>query len=125
MSLAHDLLTAAVLGAPIASGLLLVVAATRNADANTHDLSDYHAPDTEQATAEPDPAPQPQPDRAAVVAAVVASQPFDPATVPWTPPYAELVIASVLRRYGDSPEDIARTWLRGIADDERRAAVPA
>lgn len=123
MSLARDLLTAAVLAAPIAGGLLLVIAANRNADANTHDLSDYHEPEPEQATVEPDPEPQPEPDRAAVVAAVVAAAPFDPRSVPWTPPYADLVIASVLRRYGDSPEDIARRMLRDIADVERQAVA--
>ena len=123
MSLAHDLLTAAVMVAPVAAGLLLVAAANGSAHADEHDLSDYHEPEPEQAAAEPDPAPKPEPDRAAVVAAVVASQPFDPTTVPWTPPYAELVIASVLRRYGDSPEDIARRMLRDIADDERQAVA--
>ena len=123
MSLTHDLLVAAPLVASILGGTLLVVAATRSADADSHDLSDYHAPDTEPATAEPDPEPQPEPDRAAVVAAVVASQPFDPSTVPWTPPYAELVIAQVLRRYGDSPEDIARRMLRDIADERQAVAA--
>ena len=125
MSLAHDLLLGAALAGPIALGLLLVVAATRSADANSHDLSDYRAPiDAPTEEIETSPEPQPEPDRAAVIAAVVASQPFDPATVPWTPPYADLVIASVLRRYGDSPADIAGRWLRDIAEVERQA-VPA
>jgi hypothetical protein len=128
MSLAHDLLLAAALAAPIALGTLWVVAATGPADADTHDLSDYHAPEDPPADdtddgADTDPQPQPEPDRAAVVAAVVASQPFDPRSVPWTPPYAELVIAQVLRRYGDSPADIAGRWLRDIANVERQAVA--
>lgn len=49
--------------------------------------------------------------------------PAPAAEVPWRPPYAELVIAQVLRRYGDDPADIAARFLRGIAEEQRAVAA--
>ncbi|MDG4796181.1 hypothetical protein [Micromonospora sp. WMMD1082] len=128
MSLIRDLLDGVLLAVPIAGGLLLVALATRTPSAaGRHDVAIYHEPTTPDpgpaAEPEPEPEPGPEPDRAAVVAALVAAAPFDPSTVPWRPPYAELELAKVLRRYGDSPEDIARRWLRDIAAGERTAVT--
>ncbi|MFE7874736.1 hypothetical protein ACFUYE_30850 [Micromonospora humida] len=44
--------------------------------------------------------------------------------VPWTPPYADLIHAQVVRRHGDSPADIAARMLREIAA-EQRVRTPA
>lgn len=43
--------------------------------------------------------------------------------VPWTPPYAMLTVAASLRRFGDSPTDIADRWLREIAAEQRKAVT--
>lgn len=45
--------------------------------------------------------------------------------VPWKPPYADLVIAQVLRRYGDNPADIARRWLREAAEQAHAGTAAA
>ncbi|MCX5066950.1 hypothetical protein OOJ91_13945 [Micromonospora lupini] len=42
--------------------------------------------------------------------------------VQWTPPYAELVLAQVVRRHGVDAQDIARRWLREIGDVQRAKA---
>ncbi|QDY06127.1 hypothetical protein FJK98_02255 [Micromonospora sp. HM134] len=42
--------------------------------------------------------------------------------VPWTPPYADLIHAQVVRRHGDSPADIAARMLREIAAEQRATA---
>lgn len=49
--------------------------------------------------------------------------PAEPAPVPWRPPYAELTVAAVVRRYGDSPADRAARMLREIAAEQRGLAV--
>ncbi|MET7949258.1 hypothetical protein [Micromonospora sp. NPDC005324] len=43
--------------------------------------------------------------------------------VQWTPPYAELALAQVIRRYGDDAADIARRFLQEIGDEQRALAV--
>lgn len=49
----------------------------------------------------------------------------EPAPVAWQPPVAELVVALVVRRYGDSPADIAGRWLRQLGDEARAGLAVA
>lgn len=44
-----------------------------------------------------------------------AAPTVDPGPVQWRPPYADLVIAQVLRRYGDNTADRAARMLQQVA----------
>lgn len=102
----RDLLEAAVLFAPIAAGvgLLAVVHYYRDDQADVHDVSDYHQPEPTDEPEQPEPAAHAPAERPALT------------DVPWRPPYAELTVAQVTRRYGDGAEDIAARWLREFGE---------
>ena len=139
MSILSDLAEAWPL-ALIAGGVGFVIAFGRDPKADEHDLSDYFEPtptaaqmarrrlapnedeqldviwnraDTRSAWPLVDRKPMPARPAGAHAA------PVDLTDVPWTPPYAELTVAAVVRRHGDSPADIADRWLREIAAEQR------
>ncbi|WP_431976137.1 hypothetical protein [Micromonospora haikouensis] len=120
-------LTPAVPGlAVIAGGVALVLVCGRDADANQHDLSDYH-PDAvdapglhESRRTWPLVDRQTMPQRPA--GAHRTAETCDGPT--WTPPVADLVVALVASRYGASAQDIAARWLAELGEQARaRLAV--
>ncbi|MFI2663691.1 hypothetical protein [Micromonospora carbonacea] len=110
-------LTPAVPGlAVIAGGVALVLVCGRDADANQHDVSDYHpAPAgslAESRRAWPLVDRKPMPQRP-------PGQHRSAECPTWEPPVADMVVALVASRYGSSPQDIAARWLRELGEQAR------
>ncbi|MEW2442820.1 hypothetical protein [Micromonospora marina] len=128
MSITTDIMqVTAVLGL-VGLGVAGIALARPSRDADEHDLSDYHAPKpapkAERVKVAPVRRDWPELDRdepARVRPLEAHTEPVTLAawTVPWRPPYAELVVAQVVRRYGDSPADRAARMLREIAAEQR------
>ena len=142
MSITTDIMqVTAVLGL-VGLGVAGIALTRPSRDADEHDLSD-HATDTwadwySVVDDEPE-ADQPvrtipavsrdwpeldrdEPARVRPVEAHAAPVTLAAWTVPWTPPYAELVVAQVVRRYGSDTADRAARMLREIAAEQRTLA---
>ncbi|MEU8264433.1 hypothetical protein AB0C02_27905 [Micromonospora sp. NPDC048999] len=124
----------------IAGAVGLVAIGGRDSTANEHDVSDYWQAGTfgpvDAATLDvadaldlvgPAPAEHPMADMVLPPARrdwpLVNAARWDVrGTVLWEPPYADLELARVLRRWGTDPADIAARMLREIAAEQRALA---